>query len=539
MDDAILLQSSELDALFKSKAKEVNISELINQTNQEIKTTLLTQFGLSKIFDSYQKGGDVTTIHNAEQNVFANAEDARRYNKSFDRKDYEGRREIDRNGHVVKDNRLQTQRKQEFQKNKIIKDGYSGKQLPKDGRAHLDHITSAKEIHSDNRARLYMSDDQRNDMAVNKQNLTFIDGKSNQSKGERDLLAWANFKQKYQDLTNMQRFGLKTHLVNREYSKSKKHIEGTIRKSKVEYFVTKTSAASLKQARSQILKQITGLILYEVVDSLMLVIKKVMNKWEKLQSTAARMQYIRTQFYQEFSTRKKRLKDFLKKVWDKSITSGFGAIISTISTTVINSFFTTGKSFGKLLNDSLSSIIGAIKIIVNKNSNVSIKERIKQALKLIGTGLVASIGVILSESIKLALATTPFAPIAGLLGNTISGCLAAVFSVLFIYTIDNFGNICLQIRDSFQLMKVGLMVSSQEIEENYLKTIRYIDDAYQEILLKIDSQYKKINNFHQLISDLERLPLEQFEISQKLASAYNVEEKVILSNLQDIDNYFL
>ena len=69
--------------------KENHIKQLLDKYKETVGTTIIQQFGLRPFFDNYKDGGNVTTLHNAETGVFANNQDAERYNQSFDRKNYE------------------------------------------------------------------------------------------------------------------------------------------------------------------------------------------------------------------------------------------------------------------------------------------------------------------------------------------------------------------------------------------------------------------------------------------------------------------
>src|SRR4051794_37328564 len=91
-------------------------SELLEQYKEIIITTLIQQFGLGKLL-KLKDGGNVTTLHNARLDTFANEEDKKRFNTPYNK---ETRKQI-----YEKD--FAQNRKKEFQNNAHIYDGYTGK----------------------------------------------------------------------------------------------------------------------------------------------------------------------------------------------------------------------------------------------------------------------------------------------------------------------------------------------------------------------------------------------------------------------------
>ena len=172
---------------------------------KQLTTETIQRFGIEHIlnklegvggYSDYKEGGNVSTIHNAKNGVFVDEEHERRFNSPYDRKNYEGRG----------DRKLSAQRKKLFSEKEKIFDAYTNKQLHKDGRTHIDHITSAKEIHDMDAARLYMTDDERNDMVTDESNMAAIDGRMNQSKGELSMEEW--LKKEKDGQTNAERFNV-------------------------------------------------------------------------------------------------------------------------------------------------------------------------------------------------------------------------------------------------------------------------------------------------------------------------------------------
>lgn len=128
-----------------------HVKHLLNEYQEIAIQQLINQFGLKAFVDVYKEGGNVTTLHNARNNVFATAEDKDRFTYKYNRKEERTRK--------MYDQKLPGMRKKAFQNEEVIRDAYTGKELPKDGRAHIDHVVAASTIQNNDEARLYMSDE--------------------------------------------------------------------------------------------------------------------------------------------------------------------------------------------------------------------------------------------------------------------------------------------------------------------------------------------------------------------------------------------
>ncbi|WP_051456998.1 hypothetical protein [Brochothrix campestris] len=192
-----ILQNEEFKDLFQAqetKIEKTEIDSFMSECRREIGKSILQTFGLGMTYDQFKQGGNLTTLHNANNCVFANEEIKQQYTTKFDRKAYE------------KD--FPKMRKELFKNNKIIKDDYTRKHLKKDSRTHIDHVVSAKSIHDNDKARLYMTADQRNDMATHHKNLAVTNGSVNQSKGAKSLEDWMHSSNKKTGYDNATTYGV-------------------------------------------------------------------------------------------------------------------------------------------------------------------------------------------------------------------------------------------------------------------------------------------------------------------------------------------
>lgn len=539
----LLLHNQEFKTIFQSKADSIDISDFFEEIKNEIKGNILTQFGLSHLYDSYQKGGPVTTLHNAQSHVFANTEDDKRFNKEYNRKNYEGRIEYDDTASGKKivrlNNTLKKQRKDRFQDETPLKDEYTGKDLNRDGRTHADHICSAASIHKRDDLRLFMSDNERNDMAVSKENIAFTDGSLNQSKSDHDLVDWMNTNQKHQPLDNADRYGVDKKKAIEINKSATNFIEKTAKKSKRNYYAKETSKAAGKQAFLQGKKQVFGAIVYEISDVFFSVTTPILKKWNTFNSMGERIKEFNKSIMEELANIKERLHSLLKKIVASGSNGVISGLISTLIEVLINTFATTAASFGKILCDGIQGVVSAFKVIFSKDPAITKKEKIKKAIEIIGTAIIASAGILLSQVISKQLLATPLAPFAEEIGTLLGLVITGFFTAALIYTVENFGSICMQLKNHFALMKYGVQITSEQIEIEYKNFINKIDDAYKIILVKIENDYLRVKNLQAMVSDFSLLADKQLNNSIIYAEEMGVPSDKILKNKEAIDDYFL
>ena len=216
-----------------------------------------------------------------------------------------------------------------------------------------------------------------------------------------------------------------------------------------------------------------------------------------------------------------------------------GGFVANLITILINTFATTAKNVARVLNDGFHALIKAFKILLAPPENMTKKEALLEASKILSTAVVASFGVILTEAFATYLKTTPAAPFADLIAGVIGGILTGIVSVTLVYVIDNFNSILKDIGESFQLIQYQLTVSAKEIRYIYKKAIADIDAEYQFILNRIFKEYEELNQLTALAYDCGALAGVQFKHSQKLARANGLRDKEILLTDRDINDFFL
>ncbi|OUS68702.1 hypothetical protein B1748_33145 [Paenibacillus sp. MY03] len=501
------------------------IRELLIQYKDVVLTNIIQQFGLGPIFDIYKRGGNVTTLHNANSAVFANEVDEQRFTKNYSQ---EMRKK-------VYEQDFPKNRKNAFQQNEVIKDDYTGKTLPKDGRAHRDHIVSASEIQHNDRARLYMSDQERGAMAVDEKNLAWADSSLNQSKGEHDLITWMNKdNKKDSSVTNAEYYGIDVERARTKHDEARRHVDSSINKAETKYYIKNVTSTGVTQGFAMAQKQAIGLFIYELQEALMIEMKAYFQRYQTLNSIEAKIAGFKE------ACKKISIHMLAKsKAILISFTDGFiSGFIGNLLTVFINTFATTAKNVVRVLNEGVHALIKAVKLLINPLKGISKKEALVEASKIIAVSVTTTLGVILTESFVIYLKTTPFAPFANLIGGVLGGIVTGIVSVTVAYAIDHYAEIISKLSVFMSDLTYDLKVSTAEIREKYYSAIATLDVQYRGILAKIYDEYEELNLLTRNAYDQTLAGEKLAANSVVLARKMKVEEHKILSTTEDVLRFF-
>lgn len=419
--------------MLQNEFDETYKDSLFDMCKESVIDNIIKPFGIANIvFKSDKNGGNVTTLHNfnRQAEMIKNGEcdikivatdsdyhKANRYvesNKNFDRREYEG-----------KD--FKNKRKQYMQQEGDLIDGYTGKTLNKDGRAHLDHVVSAKEIHEDSKNHLFMNSEQRNNMAIDDKNLCMTDGSLNQSKGANPMNKFLNKRNK-DGRTNLERFDIDKEKALSADKEARKHIKKTQINHQIKKQGSELAITSANEGLKLGMQQTLGLILKDFTELAFIEIKE----------------FIKIDFISINNPNINKLTERIKKVsrdiisrWKNYIhifKEGFiSGILSNICTFIINNFVTTLKNINRIIREGFLSLVKAIKMIVNPSSSMTRNEAIHEATKLIASSIIVSLGILSEEAISKVMSNLPFG---GLLTSVTVGILTGIATCIVMYLID-------------------------------------------------------------------------------------------------------
>lgn len=412
--------------------------------------SLVTTFGLDFLLFEDKKGGDVDTIHNVRQGIWATEEARQAYNSrgAYDGHEY----------HQHKDYIARGQSDKKKQQSGELVDNYRGTTLNGTEKRQLDHTISAYEIHHDagrvlaELSGVELANQESNFQSTNaylnnkKSNLsmqefveklpTFIQNKKESIyRDEQKLkqmpdstLEQQHQKRIVQDKIRKNKEHLKTleeYNANKDKmlkadEDARKHYDMQINWSYYtsSKFLGKTAQAATNQGFRMGVRQAIGLVLaeiwFELKEAIPTIVKNCCNNfifeefWIELKTT----------LFNIVERIKIRFKDILVMFKDGFI----GGILSSITTTILNMFFSSTKLLGKLIRESWSNLVQISKLIAFNPQNLEFGDLMKEISRLILVSVSTIAGVALNQHLMTVL-TIPF-------GTEISAFLSALFSGL-------------------------------------------------------------------------------------------------------------
>lgn len=475
-DEATFINNNEFNNIF-SQYKTVLLNSLV------------TAFGLDQIIFNDKDGGNVQTIHNAKNHVYANEDFSKKGERKYDRNDY------------ATANYMNKRRKKDFQTNDKIHDGYTGKVLNKDGRTDLEHIVSAKENHERLEMRLFHEKAEMSDLINSKKNTTYIDSSTNKSKGARTLKDWGkktsnNDKTK----TNEEYYGVDSKKAYLADENARRSIDEKVARRKLEHYSSSMMKDSLNQGSKMAIRQGLGIVFSEIASTIMDNVPGIIKEIRANFSIELFLEKIGELIVLTFERVKSKMSNILDAV-KTGFTSG---VFSSIVTSVINMFATMAKNIVRLVRQGMVSITEAVKIIFFDTENRTTGEKVIAASKVIMTGASVVLGVLLEQSISSSLESSGIGSIpviGGILTDIFPIFIGTLFtgllSVTFLYFMDN--------NKSIQNLISFIDKVSKDCFDRSIDTINQANallDNYIAELCKID-----IEKLKEQISDIHEINL--------------------------------
>lgn len=391
------------DSNFSPEPDDDIMDSLFQQYERVIVETLITTFGLDFLIKD-QHGGDVDTIHNVRK---IGSDSNMTYKSSKNQAAYQNRGTYERaeyheNNATYKSTRKQAKRAFNEQ-GQWIDDAYTNrkiginKALPDEKRAELDHVISAKRIHDDSGR--VLAGISGSDLANNPDNLRFTNMKLNNNMRDKDIPDYIDWCEKNPDKVNWNGTkgeplpdDVKNNLM-KEYERAKKAADAQINRA---YYTSPKFAADTAKAAGKVgiqmgIRQAVGLIFTEIWFS----VKEEFNHVAVPFQMSDLLSAIGNGIKRGFDNAKGKYKELLNKFREGAISG----ILSNLTATLCNIFFTTAKNIVKIIRQSYVSLVQAAKILFLNPDNLPFGERMRATSKIIATGASVVLGTVVSEAI--------------------------------------------------------------------------------------------------------------------------------------------
>lgn len=442
-DDEVRQYVERIEAAFSEK----NIGNLLADCRSRAINAIIIPLGLGKIVAIYDKvGGNVDTIHNVREGIYATEEERKRYEE---RGDYDSGSYHSHPGYRDA-NRTYTEQR----KNGGVEDVYTGKRL--EDRHDLDHVISAKEIHNDpGRVLAELSGE---DLANSPKNLKPTSPSTNRSKKAKPMSEFLDDVAKrktaiQKEIENLKSKGelnqnQKAELERLENKKRDLDDLDTVKMEEIdkearsEYekkvnttyytsnkFIVNVCRTSGMEGLKMGAQQAFGLLCYELFNALF---DEVLDIWRNGLVDPNSETWIESV--------KKRLKKVGEKIigeWRELLASFrdgfFGAIFSNVLTVLVNAFLTTFKNLIRMIREGVHVFLRTAKSIIFPEEGKTLREALDDALKIFVAGAITVGGVALDEALNQVFTALPFKET---LVAIFSGLVTGVSTALAMYALD-------------------------------------------------------------------------------------------------------
>ena len=408
----------------RAQLRDERVEQLMDSCRQEILRQIIGPFGLTPAMFQDQDGGTVTTTHNFKNGVTATEED---------HESYEGWKKNQNNGVDRRsiDADLKNKREQKFKRESTITSAYTGKDLPKDGQTHLDHVVAVDRYEKDASANLFQSADRRREVLNSDQNLVAAEASINTSMGKKDKQEWAAAaRKKDPGKTNSESFGVDNELLQETVKTAETHIQREQLKDQFKKQGSELASTGLSAAKTQALRQAFGVLLHEFVQHSFVEVNRL-----------ARSPLSQENFLDELIISLKQIANRVvaraRHALEALISGGVQGFVSNLLTFLINNFVTTAAKVVTMIREGISSLWRAIKLLLNPPENMSAMDLAREVTKIVVASITVAVGLLMEESIKAFILSIPIlAPIGDVLALGLTAIATGLLSSLLIYSVD-------------------------------------------------------------------------------------------------------
>ncbi|MGB6293870.1 MAG: ATPase [Vibrio anguillarum] len=426
---------------------------LVDELNKTITTSLVTTFGLDFLLFEDKKGGEVATVNNVRQHQNGDKEiyisDSVQQDYA-DRGDYKPTK-LDVNGNVMIDGNGKPKKEDLYhshpnykakgkedkkrQQGAKLVDEYRGQTMSGDEQRQLDHIISSHEVHDDagrvlaglNGVELANQDtnfqsthsyinnlksdhsvddfltivvpktieNKRKNIEKYMQRLESMPTETKQQRHEKRQLENKIAQQKEQievlESIDEDKMRVADKKARQEYDKQINFTYYTSSK-----FFNSTVMESGKAGLKMGIRQALGIVLAEIWFELKDVIPQSFKDAEDnftLEFFLEKLKYTSQKIW-------KRVKVRFKDILDEFKNGVLAGALSSLSTTIMNIFFTTQKLIGKLLRETWSSLVSAAKVLFFNPENLGPGALAREVTRILSTGVAVALGVILNQQLS-------------------------------------------------------------------------------------------------------------------------------------------
>ena len=464
-------------------------ANFFNEQRDVLLHTVVDRFALGGIMAKGDKdGGNVDTVHNAREGVYATQQEQERYanNPAYDSHEYHSdSRYIEKN-----------HQGSEAKKSGTLKDEYTGKTMAQNAQQNLDHIKAAKNIHDDPGRVLAELDGV--DLANCEENFAFTGESINKSKkamsaeefadkldntrterqtrinelsGKKDLSD-----QEQKELNKLKKLeSVDTDELRKKGADAEKQYNKKVDKAYYtsKKFMKNTAVTSINEGAKMGFRQMVVSFIREVINAV----------FDEIRNCCTRVKKLGEKWYHGMGDRLKRIGTKIAAKWKEILEAGKDGFISgfcsNIVTVIINVFVTTAKNIVRLIREGFFSLVKAIKMLLKPPPEMSKSQVCHEAGKIIISGGIITFGILAEEAIDKfpPMAVIKKIPLIGeLLTDVILGLLIAIITSLALWGWDKLDIFGAKKEMRHKFVMEALEKEQKENDDRYLQWLESIKE---------------------------------------------------------------
>lgn len=411
------LQVSNSPRTERESLKQQRLQELLSRCREEALQQVVGPFGLTPAMFSDIDGGNVTTQHNANKDIFA--KDSEHYD-----------READYDYSAAKKQKMKDAVKEGTMNSQTFVDAYTKEKTPtkrtakSNGKlvmnAELDHTIPLKQAHKE--GGWMLTPEQRKALASEGDNLHFTTHENNRKKSDTAAETALSAENGYDEAVTKP-------LIDKARAAVDKHQPDT--KDRLLYHGRELGITGAKEFGKTGLRRAMGVLLFEVVNGSFVEVHKVVSQRDDERPLLDRVMAAVERVL-------KRVQGKFKAAFEAFFAGGLQGLVSNLLTFLINNLVTTSAKVVTIIREGMQELLKALKLLLWPPDHLSGVEIMRAVSKSVAGLFTLGAGMLWEQSINAFIVGIPvLAPLAGMIAPVLTGLMTGLANALLMYAIDS------------------------------------------------------------------------------------------------------
>lgn len=452
--------------------KDQRLQELLGRCREEALQQVVGPFGLTPAMFSDIDGGNVTTQHNASQDIYAKASEHYDREADYDYAAAKRRKMKD----AVKDGTMNSQ---------TFIDTYTNEAAPtrrtakSNGKlvmnAELDHTIPLKQAHKE--GGWMLTPEQRKALASEKDNLHFTTFENNREKRDTAAETALSAENGYDE-------SVTKPLIDKARAAIDQHQPDT--KDRLRYHGKELGITGAKEFGKTGLRRAMGVLLFEVVNGSFVEVHKVVSQRDDHKPLLDRVA-------EAVERVLKRVQSKFKAAFDAFFEGGLQGLVSNLLTFLINNLITTSAKVVTIIREGMQELFKALKLLLWPPKEMSGAEVMRAVSKSLAGLFTLGAGMLLEQSVNTFILGIPLlAPLAGMIVPVLTGLMTGLANALLMYAIDSLIDWMLDKGTDFINAQIDTLQATAEVGERMIERV--------ELQFRLSARYRMMAGLNERIA---------------------------------------